>query len=188
MLILNWRYKMKIFAIRHGQTNANAQGIYNGTLDEDINDIGISQAIQTKELMNNNHYDIIYCSPMLRAKHTCKIINEKNIPVIYDNRLRERTLGKLDGKNLENEGFGKNLFFDYNYKLKDENFEDLPTLFKRVHEFLDEIIKKDKDKNILIVAHGGILRAIYFYFNEIPQDGDLSIYVPKNCEINNYEI
>ena len=179
---------MKIFAIRHGQTNANAQVIYNGTLDEDINDIGISQAIQTKELMNNNHYDIIYCSPMLRAKHTCKIINEKNIPVIYDNRLRERTLGKLDGKNLENEGFGKNLFFDYNYKLKDENFEDLPTLFKRVHEFLDEIIKKDKDKNILIVAHGGILRAIYFYFNEIPQDGDLSIYVPKNCEINNYEI
>ena len=64
----------------------------------------------------------------------------------------------------------------------------MPTLFKRVHEFLDEIIKKDKDKNILIVAHGGILRAIYFYFNEIPQDGDLSIYVPKNCEINNYEI
>ena len=62
MLILNWRYKMKIFAIRHGQTNANAQGIYNGTLDEDINDIGISQAIQTKELMNNNHYDMLFTS------------------------------------------------------------------------------------------------------------------------------
>lgn len=179
---------MELYVIRHGQTDANAQGIYNGTLNEDINYTGIEQAEQTKELMKDKHYDIIYCSPMLRAKHTCEIINEKNIPVIYDNRLSERTLGKLDGKNLEKEGFSRNSFYDYNYKSNDETFEDLPTLFKRVHEFLDEVIQKEKDKSILIVAHGGILRAIYFYFNEIPSNGDLSIYVPKNCEINHYVI
>ena len=179
---------MKLYAIRHGQTPANFKGIYNGTLNEDINETGIKQAEETRELIKNTKYDIVYCSPMLRAKHTCEIINEKNIPVIYDDRLRERSLGKLDGKNLAKEGFGKELFYEYKYKSSDENFEDLPTLFKRVHSFLDEIIKKNKDKNILIVAHGGILRAIYFYFNEIPKNGDLSIYSPKNCEINTYEI
>lgn len=179
---------MKLYAIRHGLTYANVEGIYNGTLDEDINEIGVTQAIQAKELMKDINYDIIYCSPMLRAKHTCEIINDKNITVIYDDRLRERTLGNLDGKNLVNEGFSKKSFFDYNYKSDDEKFEDLPTLFKRVHNFLDEIIKENENKNILIIAHGGILRAIYFYFNEIPENGDLSIYVPKNCEINTYEI
>lgn len=178
---------MKLYAIRHGLTDANAQGIYNGTLNEDINEIGISQAIETKELMKNNNYDVIYCSPMLRAKHTCEIINDKNIPVIYDDRLIERTLGNLDGKILAKEGFGKELFFDYNYKSDDEKFEDLPTLFKRVHHFLDEVIKENEDKNILIVAHGG-LRAIYFYFNKLPENDDLSIYVPKNGEINIYEV
>lgn len=63
-------------------------------------------------------------------------------------------------------------------------------LFKRVHEFLDEVIKenKDKNRNNLIVAHGGILRAIYFYFNEIPEDGNLSYYIPMNCQIDEYEI
>ena len=94
----------------------------------------------------------------------------------------------LDGKEIDRKGKDKELFYNYNYKSNDETFEDLPTLFKRVHSFLDEIIKKNKDKNILIVAHGGISRAIYFYFNEIPEDGDLSVYVPKNCEINTYEI
>lgn len=179
---------MKLYAIRHGETMANSKGIYNGTLNEDINETGLKQAEETRKLMRDKKYDIIYCSPMIRAKHTCQIINEKHIPVIYDERLRERTLGKLDGKNLAEEGFGKELFYDYNYKSDDKTFEDLPTLFKRVHSFLDEIIKKNKNKNILIVAHGGISRAIYFYFNEIPEDGDLSVYVPKNCEINTYEI
>lgn len=179
---------MKLYVIRHGLTDSNIKGIYNGTLDEDINEIGISQAIQTKELMKDNKYDIVYCSPMIRAKHTCDIINDKNIPVIYDARLSERTLGNLDGKILTEEGFSKESFFDYNYKSTDIKFEDLPTLFKRVHNFLDEIIEENKNKNILIVTHGGILKAIYFYFNEIPKNGDLSFYVPKNCEIDTYEI
>ncbi len=179
---------MKLYIIRHGLTDLNIKGIYNGHLDEDINDIGISQAEQTKELMKDKAYDVIYCSPMLRTKHTCEIININNIPVIYDNRLKERTLGNLDGKDLEKEGLGKKIFFDYNYKSEDANFEDLPSLFKRVHNFLDEIIKNNENKNILIVAHGGILRAIYFYFNEIPKNGDLSSYVPKNCQIDFYEI
>lgn len=50
---------MKLYAIRHGLTDANVQGIYNGTLNEDINEIGISQAIQTKELMKDSNYDVI---------------------------------------------------------------------------------------------------------------------------------
>lgn len=180
---------MKLYVIRHGLTDLNTKGIYNGHLDEDINDIGISQAEQAKEFMKDKDYDVIYCSPMLRAKHTCEIININNIPIIYDNRLKERTLGNLDGKNLKKEGFRKKLFFDYNYnKVKDEIFEDLPTLFKRVHNFLDEMIKNNKNQNILIVAHGGILRAIHFYFNEIPENGDLSSYTSKNCQIDFYEI
>ena len=179
---------MKLYVIRHGLTDANAQKLYNGLLDEDINKKGIEQAEETRKIMSDKEYDLIYCSPMLRTKHTCQIINDKNKPVIYDDRLKERTLGDLDGKSLEAEGFSRKKFFDYNYKSSDEKFEDLPTLFARVHGFLDEIIKNNKDKNILIVAHGGILRAIYFYFNAIPEDKDLSVYVSENCEINTYEI
>ena len=179
---------MKLYAIRHGLTDLNVKGIYNGLIDEDINETGIAQAHETKELMKDNEYDIIYCSPMLRAKHTCEIINEDNKPVIYDDRLKERTLGKFDGIKTSDGGLSRKDWLSYSYKSDDETFENLPTFFNKIHNFLDEIIEKNKGKNILIVAHGGILRAIYFYFNEIPKDGDVSIYLAKNCEINYYEI
>ena len=63
----------------------------------------------------------------------------------------------------------------------------MPDLFNRVHSLIDEI-KKEEYKNVLIVAHGGVLRAIHYYFNEIPENGDLSKFMPANCELFEYEI
>ncbi|MBR3001956.1 MAG: histidine phosphatase family protein [Clostridia bacterium] len=178
---------MKIYTIRHGYTNMNKQHLYNGQIDEDINEEGIKGAKEAREQLKDMNFDVIYCSPMMRAKHTCEIININNVPVIYDDRLKERTLGFYDGKNLKEEGISESAFYDYFYKNNTENFEELPALFKRVHTLLDEIKQKEYN-NILIVAHGGILRAIHYYFNEIPKNGDLSNFKPANCEILEYDI
>lgn len=178
---------MKIYTIRHGYTNMNKQHLFNGQIDEDINEDGIKDAEKAREKLKNIKFDIIYCSPMLRAKHTCEIVNTNNVPVIFDDRLKERTLGNLDGKSLKEEGLTEEEFYSFFYKSNIENFEELPILFKRVHPLLDEIKQKYYDK-VLIVAHGGILRAIHYYFNEIPKDGDLSIFKPVNCEILEYNI
>jgi probable phosphoglycerate mutase len=61
-------------------------------------------------------------------------------------------------------------------------------LFKRVREFLDEVKEQYKDKNILLVTHGGVSRAIYFYFNELPKDGMIEKINLKNCEIKQYKL
>ena len=178
---------MKIYTIRHGCTNMNKQHLYNGQIDEDINEEGIKGAKEAREKLKDKKFDVIYCSPMIRAKHTCEIININNAPVIYDDRLKERTLGIYDGKNLKEEGIPETAFYDYFYKNNTENFEELPALFKRVHSLLDEIKQKEYN-NVLIVAHGGILRAIHYYFNKIPKNGDLSNFRPVNCEILEYDI
>ena len=178
---------MKIYTIRHGYTNMNKKHLYNGQIDEDINEEGIKGAEEAREQLKDMKFDVIYCSPMIRTKHTCEIINVNDIPVIFDNRLKERTLGILDGKSLKEEGLTEKEFYDYFYKTNIENFEELPTLFERVHSLIDEIKQKKYDK-VLIVAHGGVLRAIHYYFNEIPKDGDLSSFKPANCEVLEYEI
>lgn len=179
---------MKIYSIRHGFTDMNKQGLFNGRINEDINEVGIKQAKEASEILKNKEIDLIYCSPLLRTRHTCDIINTKKVPVIYDDRLLERTLGKIDGKNLEEEGITKDIFYNYNYKFDRSDCEDIPTIFKRVHSLMDEIVKNDKDKNVLLITHGAIMRAIYFYFNDIPKDGNLSFFKAKNCEIYEYEI
>lgn len=179
---------MKIYSIRHGLTDMNMQGLFNGRIDEDINEEGIIQAKKAGEILKNKKIDLIYCSPLLRTRHTCKIINNNNLPVIYDERLLERTLGKIDGKNLEKEGITKEIFYNYNYKFDNTDCEDIPTIFKRVHNLIDEIIENNNDKNVLLITHGAIMRAIYFYFNEIPKDGDLAFFKAKNCELYEYDV
>ena len=66
--------------------------------------------------------------------------------------------------------------------------ETIPDLCNGVKEFLDEIKEKYKDKNILLVTHGGVARGVYFYFNDIPTDGMIQKFGSSNCGIKEYEL
>ena len=85
---------MKLYVVRHGRTNCNDEGKYNGKLDEDINETGIKQAEEARKKVEKLDIDLIICSPLLRTKHTSNIINANNISIIYDKRLEERDSGK----------------------------------------------------------------------------------------------
>lgn len=178
---------MKLYVIRHGQTNCNKENKYNCRLDEDINEIGIKQAEEARKKVKNLDIDLIICSPMIRTKHTCGIINVNNIPVIYDERLMERIGGKLTNTVLDDYYYTD--YYNYYSTNIVEGLETLPELFKRVHSLLDEIKEKYKDKNILLVTHGAVARTIQFYFEPIPDDGMLlNVSGQKNCEIKKYEM
>ena len=177
---------MKLYVIRHGLTKCNVEKKYNGKLDEDINEIGILQAKKAQKAIRNLDIDLIICSPLLRTKHTCDIINVNNVPVIFDKRIEERDCGIYTGKDLGD--FYNTDYWNYYSKAKVEGLETIQDLFKRIKLFLDEIKEKYKDKNILLVTHGGIARAVYFYFNELPKDGMIQEFGSSNCEITEYKI
>ena len=125
----------------------------------------IIELSENEILRENLDIDLIICSPLLRAKHTCDIINANNVPVVYDKRLEERDCGIYEGRELGE--FYYTDFWNYNSKLEVEGLESIQDLFKRVKLFLDEIKEKYKNKNILLVAHGGISKGVYYYFNDI---------------------
>ena len=56
---------------------------------------------------------------------------------------------------------------------------------KNKEKFIDEI--KLQNKNVLLVTHGGISRAIYWYFNGIPKNGNSS-NINENCKIYEYDL
>lgn len=178
---------MKLYVIRHGQTNCNKENRYNCRYDEDINKIGINQAEAASEKVAKLDIDLIICSPLIRTKHTAKIVNKNNIPVIYDERLIEREGGVLTNTPIDDYYFTE--YYNYYSKNVVDGLETLPELFERVHSFLDEIKIKYCNKNILLVTHGAVARTIQFYFQNIPQDGMLlDISGQKNCEIKEYEM
>lgn len=177
---------MKLYVIRHGQTNCNKERKYNCRYDEDINEVGIQQAIKASEEVKKLDIDIIICSPMKRTKHTMELVNVNKVKVIYDNRLIEREGGKLTLTVLDDYYYTD--YYNYYSKNIIEGLETLPQLFDRIHSFLDEIKIKYKDKNILLITHGAVTKAIQFYFEKMPEDGMLlNVSEQKNCEIKEYE-
>lgn len=173
---------MKIYLVRHGEVLHNALKIYNN-LDEDLNSKGINQAKDLKEKIFDIDYDVIICSPLIRAKHTADIINVKNKKIIIDNRISERNPGDLSGKSLE--VTNREEYWNYYTKIQYGTSENIQEFFNRVNNFLDELKTKEY-KNVLIVAHSGVSKAFYAYFNGLG-DGYFLNKGLKNCEVKEYE-
>ena len=174
---------MKVYIVRHGQTPSNLAGVYN-VIEEDLNENGIEQAKVLGEKIKNLDYEVIYCSPLKRTVHTANIINSKKKEMILDERLVERKHGKLSGMPWCT--VDRETHWNYYNKEKYNDEESVAELFERVHGFLDELKYKEY-KSILVVAHSGVSKAFYGYFNGIPEDGKFLKLGLKNGEIAEYE-
>ena len=176
---------MKIYVIRHGETEQGKNKII-ANLNEPLNENGIEQAINVGKELKKLNLNKIYCSPVERAKYTLELFDlDKNIPVVIEDRLKERNMGIYENVPFENLDW--DVFWNYNSEIKYPELESMKDVYLRIKNFLDELKKKYKDKKILIVTHGGISRAIYWYFNGIPNNGN-SFDVNENCKIYEYEL
>ena len=155
-----------IYFIRHGETNYNKEHRYQGHLDIPLNEIGISQAEKARDELAGLVFDEIYSSPLSRAKKTAEIINEKQgAEIFFDDRLKEIYGGTSQGQCLDK--WTEDEVKDLHNNPKKFGAESSEEFSLRVEEFFKEI--EESDKNILIVAHGGVYRAIYRYLNGIKE-------------------
>jgi broad specificity phosphatase PhoE len=182
---------MSIYVIRHGQTDWNALGFFQGHKDIPLNSIGIEQAKQTAEQFKNIQIDYILVSPLKRAIQTAEAISKvTNIEPIIEPRLIERSFGNMEGK-PNRPDWNIQMMLDYEKNYKNENVEPIQDLFSRVNNFLDDIKKTYASKNVVLVTHGAVSIAIDCYFNGMPEIRDfehLDSRVLKNCEIRKYDL
>lgn len=177
---------MKIYVVRHGQTDYNINGLFQGRKDIPLNSVGIKQAEETAQKFKNIPVDIILVSPLTRAKETAKYIsNVTGVKPIIEQDLIERNFGDMEGKpNREDCNIKMLLDYEKNYNIC--NVEPIQSLFKRVSDCLDKIIDKYMGKNVVLVTHGGVAQAIDIYFHGFPENKDLQSIALKNCEVREY--
>lgn len=155
----------KLILVRHGQTEMNAQNLYFGKLNPPLNNLGISQAYQAKEKLLDIDYDIIYSSPLERAKQTAEICNYLDKEIIFDSNLEEINFGIFEGLTFKQilEKYPNEVkkmeedWKSFNYVIGESPKE----MFQRAVSFLKTL---DFSKNNLIVAHWGIINCIISYF------------------------
>lgn len=182
---------MKIYFVRHGETTFNLHKVLMGsTGDEELDQHGIEQAQELAEKVSAEKppFDIIFASPLHRARKTAMIISEKlQVPLEFKENIAERDYGHLEGKTYQaiHEETGhdfpyleKNLDFDVS-QFDGENTEHLKN---RLLSFLTEMKEKYADKKVLVVTHKGIIYAMYHFF---PQSKFHSI---ENASLHEFEI
>ena len=177
---------MKLYVVRHGQTDVNINNLINSLNDDDLNENGINEAKELANKIKDIDYDLIICSPLTRTKHTASIINFKNKEIIYDKRIIERNAGLLTKAPLKS--IDRNDWWNIKPKYDYKDSETVIEVLTRISSFLDQIKEKYYSKNIIVVTHGGVSKAIHAYFYGIPNNGSLQEYKCNNCEIKTYEL
>ena len=85
--------------LRHGQTDWNVEGRFQGQTDIPLNETGLAQARTAATLLSGQRIDRIIASPLLRALTTAQIVADQlALNVEIDPRLTERTFGPLEGQ------------------------------------------------------------------------------------------
>lgn len=154
----------KVFLVRHGETEWNRLGKFQGCQDIDLSREGIVQAEYLSKRFNTN-FDYIYTSPLKRAVQTATIIaSNKEIEPMIISELREINFGEWEGLTLKeiSSQFPKEFSEWKNDKVEGPMCGGDLSIKKaslRAKNAIEEIAIKNKEKRILIVAHGGIIKS-----------------------------
>ena len=189
---------MKIYLMRHGETDYNKKGLIQGSLDIPLNEYGIRLAQLTRDGFRNEglKFDKAYCSPLIRARQTADILLEGQDTLIsYDDRICEMNFGEGEGillKDISIKPEYQNidyLFHDPEKYVATEFGESYEALFQRVKDFLEQEIypKENSYKNVLVCCHGGIIRAFLAFLKKLELSQFWNNHQP-NCSVNIIEI
>ncbi len=177
---------MKLYVVRHGQTDQNVLGLVQGDTESDLTEKGREEAKALQELVESLNIDVVVSSPLRRALDTAKLITNNKKEIIIDERLIERDFGLSEGKPVDEELTVK--YWDFSLNTDINQVEKVQDLMFRITEFIEDMRNKYDDKKVLVVAHSAILRAIHYAINGIPEDGDLLKIEIPNLRIIEYEI
>ena len=177
---------MKIYVVRHCETDSNSRGILQGCIDTPLNETGKRQALSVFEQLKDIHFTLCFTSPLQRACETISIINNGKAEVIKDNRIIERNLGDFEGKSYEN--YDSNKYWDLDLNSGDCGVEPIKDLFKRVDSFYQELKEKYSNQTILIVSHGATIRALHYIITGYQSNDDLLSFKVNNGQVLEYEI
>lgn len=176
---------MKLYITRHGETMRNAEQRVLGRTDDPLSEKGVQQAAELAEKMKDIEIDMIFVSPLSRARQTAQAVAEvKDLTPIVDERLIETNFGDFEGAPRYCEEYQAAKRDHFKRYPNGESYFDMAY---RIYNFLFEIKEKYADKRVLVVSHGGVCRIICNYFRDMENEEFVSHAFP-NCGLEEFEL
>lgn len=173
---------LRVFVIRHGQTQHNIERILQGHLDIPLNEEGRSQAIKLGVAMKHFQWDAVLTSDLLRCQETLQLVLAENSsstspPVTVSKAIRERMMGDVQGMKVVE----AQRLYGAGFKDRGESYEEM---MERVMGCWELFVNRGVDckyRNMLVVTHGGVIRGLMKELNG-------EAVVPFNTSVSLVEI
>ncbi|MCX7681819.1 MAG: histidine phosphatase family protein [Anaerolineae bacterium] len=162
----------ELILVRHGQSYANVAGRWDGWSEDELTPLGRKQSEALAERLASEYggeVAALYTSPLNRALQTAQIIGAAlGLPPITVENLKEINFGELSGITLERMAREHPALFSRWKDRSDMEFqwpggEKRGDFFRRVARACDAIILKHPHERVIVVAHGGTVRACLAY-------------------------
>lgn len=165
-----------LWLVRHGESTWNALGWIQGQADgPTLTEMGRQQSAHAADRLRNGMVEAIYASDLVRAQQTAAFVGTAlGLPVRYDETLRERCFGAQEGLPLstlapEHSGISGDRVIDAS--ARPEGGESLDELYHRVGAFVEWLLVQQHAGDIVVVTHGGTIRALRAYCSGQPMLG-----------------
>lgn len=152
--VLSFSPETVIYLVRHGETDANANNLVQGSTDFPLNDVGRKQARAAAEELRCIPFAAAYSSDLDRARETAAILLDgRGMCAHPDRRVRERGFGRWEGRSMDDY---------YAESLEERNKDSEPTeaVRERAMEALNAFVKSHQGQTVLVVAHGALIKFV----------------------------
>ena len=177
---------MKLYVIRHGETDWNVKRLFQGQINTSLNEKGEAQAREARERIKDLGltFDAVYSSPIDRAARTIEIVTGMDRSQFHlDERLLEMNFGILDETPFDKEApLAGTLFHKPSEYIPPDGAESFPELETRIDSFLSEMRKERPGENILVGCHGCTMRVMLAHIGYLELD-DIWNQGIGNCTI-----
>lgn len=206
---------MKLYIIRHGQTEWNKSGRLQGQTDIALNENGRELAAKVGHGLKEVPFDRVISSPLSRSIETAELVIRENVGragekiISTDERIKEISFGEYEGYSIPSTSMFTG---DPKFAISDDEFhyffdapekyqppkggESIPHLIERTGEFLEKLAKEadeqtkkgEKEELILISTHGAAARALLANIKHTELKDFWYPGVPKNCSVSIVEL
>lgn len=170
--------------LRHGQTDWNLEGRFQGRSDIPLNSTGLEQARYAAEILANEEINMIVSSPLIRALKTAAIVAERlRRPLFIERQLSEQDFGSFDGLIVDE------IKMKHGVPLREPASNILPgdaeqwrDTVARAETAVSDWIGRYTSSQILFVSHDGIFRALLEALHESrfeSENGRLYRFIPQ---------
>lgn len=184
----------ELFLVRHGQTDSNVAGLFHGSTDVPLNEIGLRQArLVARRIQQLERIQALHSSPLQRALQTARAISEGiRVPPRLQPDLSEIDFGEAEGLTIDalRERYPTIL-----QRFQDPDDHDVAfpggeprrAFHQRVRLTLERIAQEHVGERVIVVAHGGVIAsAVAQMRGEDPTDWRK--YHVSNCSVTHVEL